>query len=231
MLTRQGIENHLIETEDNGTVEDNAAHIAQELKPYLKRGKPIILISGSKGGPEVALALGGLLSADETRPIKAWINICGSLRGSPLSDYWLTWPNKLVPIFYWRLRGWGGLEGLASLDTARSRKRAEQLKIPRHIFIVNYIGVPVSGNIRDTTKGFTYGKLRNFGPNDGLVLIPDEIEPSGLTVTELGRGHFLRDPDFDVRATALLHTVTRRLKTHNGDTPSATAMPSTGDRH
>jgi hypothetical protein len=216
LLDRLDIEHHFLELLDNGAVEDNAHFLVMGLRPLLQDGRPVIIVSGSKGGPEVALALGRLLTPEETRPIKAWLNICGALQGSPLADKWTAWPVAWVTEVLFRLRGWGGLEGLRSLSVRRSQRRASAIRLPEHVLVVNYVGVPVSGTILDTEfeKRFTYGQLRDHGPNDGLVLIPDEIEPGGLTVTEVGRGHFLSYPDFGLRATALLRAVMRRLNGH-----------------
>ncbi|HXG27291.1 MAG TPA: hypothetical protein VNJ47_00390 [Nevskiales bacterium] len=216
LLDRFGIEHHLIELLDNGSVEDNARLVADGLRPLLRDGRPLIVVSGSKGGAEVAMALGRLLEPEETRPVKAWLNICGALRGSPLADKWTAWPVAWATEALFRLRGWGGLDGLRSLSVGRSQRRASEIRLPEHVLVVNYVGVPVSGTILDTEfeKRFTYVQLRDYGPNDGLVLIPDEIEPDGLTVAEVGRAHFLSYPDFGLRATALLRAVTRRLNGH-----------------
>lgn len=213
ILTRLGIEHHFINLTNNGPVEENAQLLADNLLPLLQDDTPVIIVSGSKGGPEVALALGKLLSVEQTRPVKAWLNICGALQGSPLADKWTSWPVAWATSLLFQARGYGGLEGLRSLRVARSQQRASETRLPEHILVVNYIGVPVSGTILDTEfeKRFTYAQLRDHGPNDGLVLIPDGIDNGGLTVTEVGRGHFLSYPDFDLRATALLQAVIQRL--------------------
>lgn len=213
ILDRMGMDHHFIPLLDNGPIEDNARLIAQGLLPLLQDGKPVIVVSGSKGGPEVALALGQLLTAEQSQSIKAWVNICGALQGSPLADQWTNWPNSWLTSLIFHTRGWGGLAGLESMRIERSRRRSAQLAIPEHITIVNYVGIPVSGTIfeKEFEKRFTYTHLRRHGPNDGLVLLPDKVASRSITVTELGRGHFLSEPDFDVRTTALLQAVIKRL--------------------
>ncbi|MGH8458536.1 MAG: hypothetical protein ACRESV_04235, partial [Nevskiales bacterium] len=69
ILDHQGLEHHFIELLDNGTIEDNARLVAEDLLPLLQDGKPVIVISGSKGGAEVAVALGQLLTPEQVRPI------------------------------------------------------------------------------------------------------------------------------------------------------------------
>jgi hypothetical protein len=214
ILDQLGIEHYFIQLTNNGPVEDNARMLAEDLLPLLQDDTPVIIVSGSKGGPEVAVALGQLLTSQQTRPVKAWLNICGALQGSPLADKWTSWPAAWITNFLFQARGYGGLEGLESLRVERSEKRASQISLPDHILVVNYVGVPVSGTILDTEfeKRFTYVQLRDHGPNDGLVLIPDEIDGKGLTVTEVGRGHFLSYPDFALRTTALLQAVIQQLE-------------------
>ncbi len=214
ILDRLGADHHLIEVLDNGPIEFNARLVASALLPLLEDGKPVIIISGSKGGPEVAVALGQLLTPEQSQPIRAWINICGALNGSPLANIWTTWPSSWVSNALFQLRGWGGLNGLRSMRTEHSLLRNQGLDIPSSILVVNYVGVPVSGTIieKEFEKRFTYSQLRAYGPNDGLVLVPDEVASDGITVIELGRGHFLSEPDFDIRTTALLNTVIQRLQ-------------------
>lgn len=227
ILDRQGVETHLIEVTDNGTIENNAAIVAQALLPLLEDGKPVIVISGSKGSPELAVALGQLLTPEQLKPVHAWINICGALEGSPLADIWTSWPSSWLSWTMFQLRGYGGLEGLKSMRTARSQQRSKSLHIPSHILVVNYVGVPVSGTIikKEFEKRFTYSQLRDYGPNDGLVLIPDEIAPDSITITEVGRGHFLSEPDFDVRTAALLWTIIERLES-DGPKPATNLSSS-----
>ncbi len=220
ILDRMGIDHHFIPLLDNGPIEDNAKLIAQGLLPLMQDGKPTIVVSGSKGSPEVAVALGQLLTPEQSQSIKAWVNICGALLGSPLADQWTSWPNSWLTTLIFRSRGWGGLAGLESMRTQRSHRRSATLDIPPHITIVNYVGVPVSGTIfeKEFEKRFTYSHLRRHGPNDGLVLLPDEVAARSVTVTEIGRGHFLSEPDFDVRTTALLQAVMKRLPSSDSRT-------------
>lgn len=227
LLEQTGVEHHFLSLLDNGPIEDNAKLVALGLLPLLQDGKPVILVSGSKGSPEVAVALGELLTTEQSQSIKAWINICGALQGSPLADQWTSWPNSWLTNLIFQSRGWGGLDGLESMRIERSFRRSAALNIPSHILIVNYVGVPVSGTIfeKEFEKRFTYTHLRRHGPNDGLVLLPDEVAVNGITVTEVGRGHFLSEPDFDVRATALLQAVMRRLPTQELQTGSLSDAP------
>ncbi len=211
LLRQLGVQPVLLPLGNNDTVEANAAKLAAGLRPYLATGRPIILVSGSKGGPETAYALSELFKPEETQLIKAWINICGALKGSPIADDYLHWTRRWFSTFIFRLNGYGDLTGLESMRYATGQQRAKTLKIPQNILVVNYLGVPMSGDIRVFTHQFTYHALRRYGPNDGMALIRDEIAPEGPTVTEVGRAHFLSDPDIHIRNTAMIQAVARRL--------------------
>ncbi len=211
LLKQLGVSHALLPVGDNDTVEANAAQLAVQLRPWLQTGRPVILVSGSKGGAETALALSQHLKPDETRFIKAWINICGALKGSPIADDYLHWSRRWFSTFIFRLNGWGSLSALESMSYDKGKRRAARFRIPPHIFVLNYIGVPMSGDIRVFTHQFTYHALRRYGPNDGMVLVRDEIAPEGPTVTEVGRAHFLPDKDIHLRNTAVIQAVARRL--------------------
>ena len=49
-------------------------------------GLHLVVVSASKSGAEVALALGRVLTPAETSHVRAWVSIGGVLRGSPVAD-------------------------------------------------------------------------------------------------------------------------------------------------
>lgn len=210
LLSAQGFETHLIETDENGTIEDNAHAIANEIRLYKDSKRQLIIVSASKGGPEVAYALGNLLPRDDADHVKAWVNIGGIIQGSLLADFALSWPKSLFFRIVFAFKGLS-TTGVESITTQRSRERFRTLDIPEGLFILNYTAVPLSGHI---TKGAQdgYEDLREHGPNDGLTLLADEIVPRGVTVMELGLDHYYLDPDIDLKAVALAKTVINLLE-------------------
>lgn len=196
-LQRAGILQHFVETHEDAAVEENADLVAAAIRARAQTGHRLILISASKSGPEVALALTKLAPA-ETRTVAAWINAVGALQGTPLAD------ERSLPEVE-RL-GKVNSAGMESLATERSRRRFEAFRIPEHIFVVNYIGIPVTGSI-SSLGNLGFSSLRKYGPNDGITLLADSIFPSGLTVVELGRDHFLLDVEMDVTTVALTNTI------------------------
>jgi hypothetical protein len=209
ILERLGVENELVPVIENGTVEENAFIIAERIRAR-DEDDPLILVSASKGGPEVAHALGHLLEPAETRPVLAWINIGGLLRGSPLADLATSWPARWLVPLYFGLEGLDPGESVASLTTARSEARLAAQTVPRHIMLINFAGVPLSGDVSEAAQ-FGYGWMRELGPNDGLTPIVDELAHGGRTIVQVGLDHYYRDPDLDLKTVALALTVMTEL--------------------
>jgi hypothetical protein len=197
-LQRVGFTCHFVETDEVGAVESNADLVIAAIRARAQSGRRLIVVSASKSGPEVALALTRLGPA-ESRHVAAWINTVGALQGSPMAD------ERLGPEIDLIL-GRPDAVGRESMMTARSRQRFESFRIPEHVLVVNYFGIPVSGSISFLARrGFF--PLRKYGPNDGVLLLSDMIFPGGVTLAELGSDHFLLNDHLDVTAVALALTV------------------------
>jgi hypothetical protein len=203
-----GVRVHMIRTAEDGTVEENAAIIAANIRAL--RDTNIILVSTSKAGPEVALALGKILAPDETARVKAWISVGGLIRGTPLADYATTWPQSwIVRLMFLYSRT--GFQGIPGLKTTASQARMEGIRIPNRIMIVEYIALPLSGDICGSVRN-RYFRLRKGGPNDGLTLLADELLPNGIAVIEPGVDHFYEAPDIEVKSVALANVVAEALQ-------------------
>jgi hypothetical protein len=187
-----------VETQDDGPVETNADLVAAAIRSRAQSGRRLIIISASKSGPEVALALTKLGTA-ETRHVAAWINAMGALQGTPLVD------DRLFPDLE-ILTGKVDIAGTESMTTGRGRRRFDSFRVPDHVLVVNYFGVPVIGSVSFWART-SFFPLRKYGPNDGTVLLPDMIFPGGVTLTELGSDHFMRRKPLDIVTVALAITV------------------------
>ena len=186
ILEALGVRNHLIESGESDSVEDNAAVIVRAIRETGCEDGPIVVVSASKSGAEAALALSGLTS-DEAACVAAWINIAGALRGTPLADSALRVPVRWLARGIFFLSGWSW-DALESLETERSRHRLETLRLPETITVLNVVAVPVSGSVGyQVYPG--YQVLRSRGPNDGVVLLADTVWPGGVNVVALGADH------------------------------------------
>lgn len=206
VLAAAGLDNRLAEIPAHGTVEGNAAAVAREIRREHASGKRFIVVSTSSAGPAVALALGELLPAAETAHVRAWVNVGGILRGTPVVDRSLAPLRSFFARLYTSLAGWPW-EAIESMSTARRRSRFARLRWPSHLLTINYFGVPLSGQVSSLALD-NYRAMRREGPNDGLTLIADALVPGSPSLAEPGRDHFLaQDPEIGLKTLALAHTL------------------------
>ena len=204
LLDRLGVANRLVAVDENGTVAENAKIVAEAIRNE-PRGGRLLLVSASKGGPEVAMALGAELSAAESERVIGWLSIGGALRGSPFAD------RVLAPDLCWLAKlkfaaGGHDLDGAKSLKTARARARFNSLHIPARIPIVSYVAVPLSGQV--TKRGaFGYARLRHHGPNDGMTLLADELVPGATVLLAPNTDHFFQYEKQDLHSAALFRVL------------------------
>jgi len=211
-LEKVGLTCHFVETSDDGPIESNAEIVMAAIRARAHSRRRLIIISASKSSPEVALALTKLGPA-ETRHVAVWINTVGALQGTPLID-----DNVLPELEF--IVGKVDEAGVESMSVARSRQRFKTFRIPEHVLVVNFFGIPLSGSVSfRARRGFF--PMQKYGPNDGMVLLADMILPGGITLTELGSDHFLMDQHLDVTAVALAITVIRWLENPVGQTSHA----------
>jgi hypothetical protein len=207
-LEKAGLNCYFVETADDGPVESNADIVAAAIRARARDGRRLIILSASKSGPEVALALTKLDPA-ETGHVVAWINAVGALQGTPLAD------DRIFPELEY-IVGELDPQGMESMTTARSRQRFDSFRVPEHVLVVNYFGIPVSGSVSFWIRR-SYSPMRKYGPNDGNVLLPDMIFPGGVTLFELGSDHFMRNRPLDISTVALAITVINWLKNPNSE--------------
>jgi hypothetical protein len=213
-LQRVGLAHAFVETNEDAAIEANAEIVARAVREHARRGRRLVVVSASKSGPEVALAL-TRLGSEATGHVAAWVNIVGTLQGTALADNGLWYQLE-------DLIGRIDIAGVESLRVEQSRRRFAAFRIPEHVLIVNYIGIPLTGSLSSLARtGFL--ELKDYGPNDGLSLLSDLIAPDGLTLAELGRDHFLLDEEIDVRTIALAVTVIRWLEDPDLESSEASA--------
>jgi hypothetical protein len=204
VLSALGARTALVQTDENGSVESNAAQVASAIVEASRSGENLILVSASKAGAEVALALSTLQRSGQAGSVKAWVNIGGLLHGTALADIGTEWPGRwYVRLF---MIGDRSFDGIESLTTKKSLARASAMQLPPEMLVINYVGIPLSGQISERARP-GYKLLRREGPNDGLTQIVDEIAPGSITIVELGLDHYFDHAEIQVKTGALAWTV------------------------
>jgi hypothetical protein len=212
ILETLGVQNRLVESGESDSVEDNAAVIVRAIRETGCGAGSIVLVSASKSGAEAAVALASL-TAEEAACVAAWINIAGALRGTPLADSALSVPARWLARGIFWLSGWNW-DALASLETERSRRRLEGLRLPETITVLNVVAVPVSGSVGyQVYPG--YQVLSSRGPNDGVVLLADTVWPGGVNVVALGADHLFARWREDVYILAMLRALDIAIRSRN----------------
>jgi hypothetical protein len=193
---------------ENGTVEQNARVVAAAIREESAHHR-LYLVSASKSGAEVAVALGRELEPQETQRVIGWLSVVGAVRGSPLAE------RVLEPDFCWFVHGQLASEGfdmggLLSMQAKHSRPLFDSLHLPANLRIVSLIAVPLSGNITPRGK-FGYSRLRTHGPNDGLTLLADELIPGAVPLLLPGSDHLLGAEDQRFWSTAIFRVLMDEL--------------------
>jgi hypothetical protein len=201
LATQFGLENYLVELPPTGSVEQNAAFLANEIVKRGASGKKLIVVGASSAGPAIHLTLGRLLNAGQRQLVKAWLNLGGILQGSPLVDYLLARPWLMTPVIWFT--GWDE-KAIQSMATVPSQQRFADLRVDTKLLVVNYLGIPLSGQLSRHSED-KYPILSAQGPNDGLTLLTDAIAPNSLTIVALGSDHFFaEDPRINEKTVALM---------------------------
>jgi hypothetical protein len=209
MFDEMGVANQIAPVDENGTVENNARTVADAIRTATGQNHAILLVSASKSGPEVAQAIGRELRQDECASVVGWVSIGGVVRGTPLADRALSPEVCWLTQIKFGLEGFD-LEGAKSMRTKRAGSAFDALSFPSHVRIVSFIPTPLSGHI--TGRGdFGYACMRSHGPNDGLVLLADELIPGAAPFLAVGVDHFLEHPDRILWTAAMFRVLMQEL--------------------
>lgn len=191
-----------------GSLAENARLLSDWL--IAQNDQPLILVSVSKGGSDVKMALAHPDAASVFERVIGWINLCGILDGTPMAD-WLLSPSLLARAnrFVYRIRG-------RSLDFLTDMRRYPgcaldfPLTLPAHLRAAHVVGFPLRQHLRNGLARRCHARLASFGPNDGSILLADAPSWPGQICPVWAADHYLR-PRTDVRPllAALLRTLMR----------------------
>jgi hypothetical protein len=205
-----GIASYRAPIDQNGGVEENAAVVRSEISRISRIHEQLIVVSASSSSPAVALALGDPVHHADLTSVRAWLNLGGILGGMRLIDSFSDGLGYVALRTFTFFNGWD-MDDVESMSAARSHERLAKTRLPAHLVVINYIGIPFSGDVSSRVS-FFYSRLRAHGPNDGLTLVTDPVLPGTHTLVALGQDHFFADdPELEARTLALAALITREV--------------------
>jgi hypothetical protein len=180
----------LIPVASTGSVLENARTICDWLA--MQRESRVVLVSLSKGGTDVKLALQQAGARDAFRRVVSWINLCGILSGTPMADWMLSRRvGAVLNRLYYRMLG-------IRLDFLRDLRRQPggpldfRLEVPAHLQMISVVGFPLRRHLTSAMASRCHRRLGVLGPNDGVIVLADACELPGLIYPVWGADHYLR---------------------------------------
>lgn len=193
-----GLDVDMIRVASLGTVRENAAVIRRHLDALADTDAadpPVVLVSLSKGSADARLALEQM--GAPPRALRAWINVCGLVHGTPVVDRILShWWWRAATNAYVALRGGsrGVLPEIASAAASTSdAPLASRAVAPPGVRVINVVAFPMRRHLFGISH-VHHRYMAARGPSDGLALLRDEIIEPGVTLPVWGSDHYFRLP-------------------------------------
>ena len=185
-----GLRTDVLPVSSTGTVTQNAALIREALAS--EPDGSVLLVSLSKGGADVRLALEGAPAL--AAKLRAWISICGLLRGSPVANELLGQPlwRRLATRLSLAALG-GGYGALAELRYGPGTLLGRPFRVPPALPAISVVGFPLSSHLSPTVRQ-RHQRLAALGPNDGSTPLLDAILPGSLVYPVWSADHYFRVP-------------------------------------
>jgi hypothetical protein len=212
---RRGLPCELIPLSSTGTLAENSQTILGWLAKH--RGKKIILVSLCKGGADVKFSLSSAQGREHFDGVLAWVNICGTLNGSPVAEWLLaTKPRFFIAWLYCKCRG-HGLAFLRELTPSSQGPLSAALKLPPSLRLINVIGFPLRRHLTNRFMRQCHKHVSRQGPSDGGVLLADACHLPGVIYPIWGADHYLRP---ESRARQIIAAILEYLtEDHNREEP------------
>jgi hypothetical protein len=175
--------------------------------------QPIVLVSLSKAGAEVRLALEDRSALDRFRHVVAWFNLSGLVRGTAVVD-WL-FRHRLRALGVRLLFLWNGYSygALSELERWPGMLHGD-FQLPDELLAVHVYGFPLVRHLSRPIARRGHRRLSPLGPNDGgASLLADLVELPGRIYPVWGADHYLQPAwDFNGLLRRLfLYVAKRRL--------------------
>jgi hypothetical protein len=197
-----GIGTVLVPLASRGSVTENASRLADWLRQQGEQ--KLVLVSLSKGGPDLKWALARPDAEQVFRNVVAWVNVCGPLDGTPMTNWILDsrFRAALLKLQYWLQR-----RDLAFLTDLRHGPGIPVALVPE-MRLISLVGFPLRKHLTTALSRFCHRIMTRFGPNDGSVVLADAIRWPGEIFPVWGADHYFQPPE---RARGLVRAVLLHL--------------------
>lgn len=152
----------------------------------------IILVSLSKGGADVKMALAEPDAKQAFRNVVAWINLGGILQGSPMVAWTL---SRRLPSLFCRLLFWirgRDYQFVRDLDRRAGSTLDFELRPPEHMRLIHVAAFTLPRHTSSRRARRWYRRLSSFGPNDSVMMLADIGKLPGLILPVWGTDHYLQ---------------------------------------
>jgi hypothetical protein len=194
----------------DGSTLANARTITDWLAAH--REQRLVLVSLSKGGSDLKVALAQPGASQAFERVACWINLCGILDGTPLSEWLLSWQvEAALSRLYYRLLGIT-VNFVRDLRRERGGPLDFDLRLPPHVQLISIVGFPLRKHMTSGLARRCYDRVALHGPNDGVIVLSDVCAQPGLIYPIWGADHLLRSgTDINRLMRAVLQFAGRQL--------------------
>ena len=183
-----GLNAVLVATDGQGLPAANGQLVADWITN--ESSNQIILASICTGAACVLDALQQLRGSEDVSKVVIWLNICGLVQGTPLSNWvhasrWRKWTYQI----FMRLQH---LNFQLVSEMRWQPTAAAEAWIPPELPLIHVQGVPLSGDMTNRLTTTCRRRIAAWGPNDGIFLLADTMDLPGFIYPVWGTDHYMR---------------------------------------
>lgn len=193
---RHGFTASVIPASSTSSLDRNASVVLDALASRPER--TLVVASISVGSGQFKLAMQRSAGHEVWQRVRAWVNVCGLVDGTPVANLLLDNLSDADIGMYVR---WFGNLGEATvrqiIEVSRQAGRgadrtlAQPLVLPEGMFLVNVVPFPLRRHVIYEHTRLFHEVLGQLGPNDGFGLIGDMIQKPGEIFPVWGADHYI----------------------------------------
>ncbi len=207
LFSKLGIQTQRVPLKSDGRLIENTRILHDFFRT--QRCRNAILVSLSKGSSDLKFAMRDSPALLDS--ISLWVNIAGTLSGTPLIQWVrdrpvVDWINRLS----FRLRG-RDYRFFTELQRLEGGQLDFPLSLPNHLQAIHITAVPLRRHARTRYAKYSHHCFSKWGPNDGALMLEDLIGLPGDILPIWGADHYC-GPRWDFQA--LTNVILRYWEEH-----------------